>query len=141
MKQLNWSPNVAERIWVPRAYVVANCPREVEEFERKEKKKDVQRKGGMEPGSITPFLLRLGTKKIAPSAGTSATRTLFEATIPSTSLRPFFRILVGLSRISDELYFEASSSKVKKTRGDTELTVGTTFSDESFLIGVWDGDT
>jgi len=65
---------------------------------------------------------------MAPSAAT----TLFEATIPSTSLRPFSRILVGLSRIGDELCFEASSSKVMEHAGDIELTVGPTFSDESF---------
>ena len=46
---------------------------------------------------------------MAPSAVT----TLFDATIPSVSLRPFSRILVGLSRIGDELCFEASSSKVR----------------------------
>lgn len=42
----------------------------------------------------------------------SSPTTLFEASIPSSSLRPFSRILVSLSKIGDELSFEASSSKV-----------------------------
>ena len=42
----------------------------------------------------------------------SASTTLFEATIPYTSLRPLSRVLVGLSRIGDELCFEATTTKV-----------------------------
>lgn len=42
----------------------------------------------------------------------SAATTLFEATVPSTSLRPLSRILVSLSKIGDEVCFEASPSEV-----------------------------
>src|SRR5277367_1727305 len=76
-----------------------------------------------------------GPDGMAPSAVT----TLFEASIPSTSLRPFSRILVGLSRIGDELCFEASSSKVRNIKRTVKLTVGPTLSNEPFQISVWDG--
>ena len=71
----------------------------------------------------------------------SAAMTLFEATIPSISLRPFSRILVGLSRIGDELCFEASSSKVRRMHVDIGLTVGPTIGDEPFQVRLRDGKT
>jgi hypothetical protein len=42
----------------------------------------------------------------------SSPAILFEAAVPSASLRPLSRILVALSKIGDELSFEASTSKV-----------------------------
>jgi len=46
----------------------------------------------------------------------SAATTLFEATIPSSSLRPLSRILVALSKLNDEVSFEATSSKVSNMK-------------------------
>jgi hypothetical protein len=43
----------------------------------------------------------------------SSATTLFDATIPFTSLRPLSRILVALAKLGDELSFEATASQVR----------------------------
>jgi len=73
----------------------------------------------------------------------STSTTLFEATIPSSSLRPLSRILIALSKLSDELSFEADSTKaLSPRRHPRSLTkIGHALRDKHVQIGVWNGQT
>ena len=68
----------------------------------------------------------------------SSSTTHFEATIPSTSLRPLSRILVSLSKVGDELSFEASSSKVLL---QTSLTSGHALRVKPLQSRIWNDQT